>query len=438
MSGMTDEEFDNTIDLYTKANPALLIQPKTPEEETQERLNAFIAENEKPAFPQIRKIDITESVSPRKFIYNKHFIKGVVTGTSATGGTGKTSMHDVEVVGMGLGRDLLNAGAPLKAGAQKVLVLSLEDDESEYIRRHKAISSFYRLTDEDIKKARENIYPVFDDTGELKIAYEYDKKLIRNTAAIEYINRLIDEHSIDVLTIDPLISIHEADENANKEMQVVLSVLRSIARTKDVAVHYLHHNRKGGGTSADDMRGAVALKDGSRVLRMISKMTEQEATELSIPAEEAVYLIGTCNGKNNFAPLGIHKTWFRTNSVCLNNATDIYDTDYVAVVSSYKLPGLFDGISFEDCHRAWLTIKALPQEKMRANNQAADWLGNQIADDIGLDNEIDKVRIGNILNMWVKGGVIKRTKIEDKKKRKVPLYEFIKLPDTDDSIYTTF
>ena len=438
---LPDEKTDQIEADFRKANSGYQYQAPAlekqiiPEDITKEKLNAFIAYS---AFPQINKIDIPEPVAPRKFIYGKHFIKSFVTGTAATGGTGKTALVDTEIVSLALGRDLLKEGEPLKAGAQNVLLLSLEDDEDEYKRRHKAIAKFYRLSDEDIKQRHKNIFPIFDNAGDLKIVYEYDKKLIKNDEAIKYINQQIDIHDIDVVTIDPLISIHEADENTNKEMQLVLSVLRTIAREKDVAVHYLHHNRKGGGDSADDMRGAVALRDGSRVLRMISKMSEAEAKELSIKAEEAIYLIGVFNCKNNFEPLGISKTWYRTNSACLDNATDIYSADYVAVVSDYKLPGLFDGISMANCEKAWQTIKTLPQEKMRSDKRAANWMGKFIADDIELDAVEDKARLGNILSSWKRSGIINETTFQDNKKRDVPHYEFIKIPDIDDGDYDTF
>lgn len=61
MSRMSDEEFNHMMDSYTKENPTLLIQPKIPEQETQERLHAFIAAN---ADVQNEKTDV---LVPGKF-----------------------------------------------------------------------------------------------------------------------------------------------------------------------------------------------------------------------------------------------------------------------------------------------------------------------------------------------------------------------------------
>ena len=74
-------------------------------------------------------------IPPRKIVYRK-YIKGYVTGTTAGGGTGKTSVVDVEAVSMALGIDLLHPERKtIRYGPARVIMLSLEDDEMEYARQ---------------------------------------------------------------------------------------------------------------------------------------------------------------------------------------------------------------------------------------------------------------------------------------------------------------
>lgn len=386
-------------------------------------------------YPKPEKFDVKTEIQPRLFVYNYDFIKGFVTGTGGAGGSSKTSLLDVEVISMALGRDLMSSNKLLRAGAQKVLVLSLEDDKTEAARRRKAICDHYQLTDEDTKKIKENIFTLFDDNDKLKIVHEVEKKLIKNIDTFNYICNLIFDFKIDVVTIDPLISFHEAEENLNREMQTVLAALREIARTKNVAIHFLHHNRKGGGDSADDIRGAAALKDGARSLRILNKITKKEAKELNIPEDDQNRLVGISSGKSNFSALAFDKKWFKMVSVCLHNGTEHYAADNIGVAVPYKQPGIFDGISREQCYSAWKTIKDLPENKMRQSFQSPEWLGHHIDEDLGLDSNDDKQRIELILKSWEKSGVIRQIKIKDTAKGKeLPHYKFERMPDKDDDM----
>lgn len=59
----------------------------------------------------------------------------------------------------------------------------------------------------------------------------------------------------DVLIMDPLQKLHQADENANSEMQQVLDRLRTLITSQGRSLILVHHARKGG----DAIRGASAI-----------------------------------------------------------------------------------------------------------------------------------------------------------------------------------
>lgn len=377
---------------------------------------------------QVKSFKRKTNIPPRPFLYGKWYISGYLTGTAATGGTGKTTITDIEAVSMALGVDLFRSREPLKFGQMKVLILSMEDDEDEYQRRLEAIIRHYNLTDEEVNALEENIVRVFDSSGSIQITMNDGSTIVRNEVMIERLKGTIKEHNIKVMIVDPLISIHNASENANEQMQVVVSALRSIARDTNTAVHYLHHNRKGGGASADDMRGGVALKDGSRALRMLFKPDSKLLKPMNIPAEIKSYLIAETSGKTNFSAnhIGAY-TFYHTIGVNLKNATNQFSSDSIGVAALYTPPDLMDGISMSRCQEIWSAMKILSADSRRSSAQTDEWIGYWLMEwlDLNPDIEEDIARTKEILKVWVKNGMLKKETHDikyAKSTKQVPIY----------------
>ena len=60
-------------------------------------------------------VDI-RSLPPRRWLYGRHYQRGVVSATVAPGGTGKTSLVMVDAVAMATGRNLLGSSPRNAAG----------------------------------------------------------------------------------------------------------------------------------------------------------------------------------------------------------------------------------------------------------------------------------------------------------------------------------
>lgn len=386
-------------------------------ESATQSVNALLTDPDSPRFVNT---DIRNAPNPRRFIYERLYIRGSVTGTAATGGTGKTSIVDVETIGMAIGRNLLT-NETLRAGSLRVLVLSLEDPEDEYQRRANAVKRHYMLSDDDVALVDQNLFQLFDRHGDFKVVQQGVHGLVRNQAVFDAIAHFIERESIDVLVIDPLVSFHQADENSNIEMQMVLSVLRELADSGDIAVHYLHHNRKGGDSGADSMRGAVALRDGSRALRMLTRMTKDEAKELNIPADKSGYYISMTSGKSNFAPPANERRWVKMESVDLDNETDDYPADIIGVATAYKPPGLFDEFSMDTIRGVWQVIRKLPDNQRRADARSPDWIGYTIAAQLKIDlsddpDKANQKRIKKMIHAWQDSSVLLKGSFKDDKR----------------------
>ena len=55
----------------------------------------------------------------------------------------------------------------------------------------------------------------------------------------------IDDFNPDLLILDPLVELHDAQENDNTALRHVVAALRTIARLRNIAILLLHHTPKG-------------------------------------------------------------------------------------------------------------------------------------------------------------------------------------------------
>lgn len=373
-------------------------------------------------FPSRKSLCLYSPIPPRPFLFNRYYVKGFLTGTAASGGVGKTSLVDAEVVSMAIGRNLLEGGIDLKTGPLKIVIFSLEDDYDEARRRYQAIALEYMLNNDDKASMENNIDFRFGDEAAVKVVTKTSGALSVNNDAIEGICRAIQVAQADVVIVDPLVSIHSASESVTEELQLVAEVLRGIARRTSTAVHYLHHVRKGSTGHAEDMRGAVALKDASRALRMLTRLTKEEAQKLGLSEEEASCILTAQSGKHNFSTPTSTPAMYRTVPQHLNNATEDFDEDIVGVVRPYSKKSVFADFNYEQCNEARLLVKTLPQEKCRTSIQSPDWIGNSLAKVLELDTKKDKAKIKNMINQWVSAQFWKEIKIKGNNSKQMPVY----------------
>jgi AAA domain-containing protein len=205
----------------------------------------------------------------------------------------------------------------------------------------------------------------------------------------------------DVIILDPFVSVHQCPENDNSLIDAVVKRLARAAVTGGAkAIELVHHARKpaqGGHIEigAADARGASALGDGVRSLRMLNRMTESEALRAKV--ENARNYFRLDNGKSNYAAPSEGSQWFRHMPVLLPNGDD------VGIVVPWHFPGAFDGVTAAHMQQ----VRDLARSgQYRADPRSPDWIGGAVAEVLDLDTESDgnKKRIKIILKEMVRHG----------------------------------
>jgi AAA domain len=349
-----------------------------------------------------------KAIPPRQFLHAGHYIRGFLSATIAPGGLGKTSLQLVEAVGMVCGRDLLRGTT---APPLNVWYWNLEDPMDEIDRRIAAILLHYKIDDGSSESAGKWGRLFVNCEEPLVIArFARDETLV----AEPIVGRLMSEIvrlEIDALIVDPFVSSHQVPENDNGAIDTVAKTWSRIARTCNCAAELAHHIRKpASGSTAeitvDDARGAGALKDAGRSLRVLNVMSKEEAEAVSIKPVQRRSYFHVDDGKANMKPPAENIDWRKIVSVPLDNGKDGIDGDWVGVVTKWKMPGALDGFVASDLLRVQ---KRIDEGEWRESPRAENWVGNAVAEVLKLDVDEPAVRkrVSAMLKIWLGNGALK-------------------------------
>lgn len=349
-------------------------------------------------------------IPPRAWLYGRHFIRSFLSATVAPGAIGKSSLLLCEAVAMAAGRDLLGSTphAPLR-----VWYWNGEDPLSELERRIAAICLFHAI---DPSAIQGRLYVDSGRSTELIIASETPGGAIVHQALVDDLISEIKAKQIDVLIVDPFITSHSVRENDNGQIGLVAKTYARIADSTHCAVELVHHVRKSPGgveLTADDARGAGALVAAARSVRVLNVMTKAESDKVSI--EKRRQYFRTDNAKTNLAPPAAAK-WYHLASVSLANTSADYAADEVAVVEQWKWPDPFADLTVQDLRSVQ---KRIMGNLVRYDSQAADWVGNIVADELTINasDVAGKAKIKAIIEKWIENGMLRVVTKPDKRRR---------------------
>jgi hypothetical protein len=354
------------------------------------------------------------SIPPRQWVYGQHYVRGFVSATVAQGGIGKSSHAIVEALSIVIGRDLFGGGAEIRPG--RVWLFNGEDPRDEMDRRIAAAAIHYQIAREmiegrlflDLGREREIVLATASPRNATAVATPVVDKLIAT----------LRERQIDMMSVDPFITSHRVSENDNAAIDAVVKALAKIADKADAAIDLVHHVRKAtsgnGEVSADDARGASSLIAACRSVRVLSRMSKEDAAKTGV---ERMRHFSVEPAKQNLAPPSEARIWRALVAVGLGNGNNDYPEDKVAVVTAWHWPNAFDGITPSDLLAVQRRIAG--GSEWRADSRAQMWAGKAAAEVLGLNinDKAHRSRVSLMLKAWVENGALKEVRREDAQRK---------------------
>lgn len=321
---------------------------------------------------------------PRRWLIKSKVWRGKVTVISGPGGVGKSSYVAGMAIDAAMGRPTV-----LKDDVHEQLTVLLwngEDDREETARKVHALLKVHEIDPEELGD-RLHIHDSrsmrLDALHYLTTVEEPSKEV---QASIDKLQAQLDAIAPDLIIVDPLVSLHGADENSNSAMESVMDVLRGeLAGECEAAVVVAHHTKKlptdlDKLDPADMARGASAINAAARAHYMLRTLTEQEAARQQIPPASRRAYVTVLDAKNNLSRLKESDNTFHLHGVYLDNGDEDYpEGDNVGAIVAYKPPE-----TRSDHEMAMAVVLAMAAERgeearwWAKATQNAGWVGNYI------------------------------------------------------------
>jgi len=355
-----------------------------------------------------------QSLQPREWLFGHWLLRGEVTAIFAPGGTGKSTICTALALSLASGRPLLDK--TLHRGAQAVWIFNLEDGPEELERQLAASCAFHRIGRDDCGDR------LFVDSGlvqPLCTASEDHNGLEIDEDVFSQLAGTIRDRGIGLVVVDPFVSSHAVNESSNEAINALSKRWKRLTHETGCSVILVHHTRKLGGreVTAEDGRGAVALRDAARIVLTLNSMTQTEAEDLGITDPQLRRsLVRIDIGKANRAPADA-ATWIKLESQSLENGNASEPPDLVGVAALWEKPDAFDGLSTWHLYQVQ---QALSDGNWRESVQARDWVGHLVAEVTGLDANKDKGRLKSIIRAWLHSGALEVERRADAKGNERP------------------
>jgi hypothetical protein len=348
--------------------------------------------------------DVAAPPRPRAWLLGTVFCRTFLSSLIAEGGTGKTAVRYAQYLSVTTGRPLTGEHVFQRC---RVLIVSLEDDAEELDRRIFAARLHYGISAEGVKGWLFLSAPGAA-VGKLMQMDRSGRKAALGPLS-KHLEEAIERYKPDLVAIDPYIKAHGLPESDNALMDMVAQLLADLAHKYDIAVDFVHHQRKGSVEpgNADRGRGASATKDAARLVYTLTTMSLDEAKAFDIPGERRRSFVRMDSAKVNIAPPMAKAKWFRLVGVPLDNGTDLYPNgDEVQTVEPWSPPETWEGLDIATLNRILDTIAAgLPGGERYSDDNAAKtravWKAAQQH-----ASEKTEAQCREMIRQWIKNGVL--------------------------------
>lgn len=348
----------------------------------------------------------------RPWLYGRWFLRGTVACVVAPGGAGKSTMLAGTALALVVGQPIL--GKHVWGGPKRVWLWNLEDDLDEMARSIQAAALHHGIDPGDIEGSL-FVDSAMEGAG-LCTATEEAGQFRLLSPVFDALTAELLRRGIDVLVVDPFVSSHEVDENANSKIDKIAKAWGRVAKAANCCIVLVHHTSKAGAgeVTALSSRGAVALINAARSTLVINRMSVDEAGRLGIPDQDRRRYISVSDDKHNRAPAE-KADWYQLASIDLGNGDDGAPGDNMAVATPWKLPDPFDNVTV---HHLVMVQNAISAGEWREDAQALAWAGKAVADVLGLnvENRADKARIKSLLRQWISNRALVIVERDDAKR----------------------
>lgn len=354
-----------------------------------------------------------DSIPPRPWVIPGVLLSGYTHMLVAPGGSGKSLFTLQLAICLAEGAAW---GEWLPRGRHKTLLINVEDDLDEQRRR---LTAARRVMEPDMIKIAGMIHLAADPESIIIAKSDPASKSVVATPVVDALRRYIIDNEIGVLVVDPFAETFQGDENSNSEVKWAMRIWRDqIAKPTGCAVYLVHHTTKGaanGAGDADVVRGAGSIVNNTRISATLMPMTEAEAENAGINAQDRHKFVRYDDAKVNQSLKSGRARWFEKVSVQLNNGTEDTPADEVGALRPWRVPTPFDGLTENHLLRVQ---KSVSEGQWREHQQATDWVGHAVAKALMLDanDPKDRKRITLLVREWVKNDVLRVVEGEDAKR----------------------
>jgi hypothetical protein len=272
---------------------------------------------------------------PRGWLLGNTFCRKYTSSLFGDGGVGKTAVRYAQYLSLVTGRPLTGEHIFQRS---RVLIISLEDDDSELRRRVLAARLHHQI---DLEELRGWLFLSAPGAAVGKLmTIDQKGRGIRGQLA-ETIERVVVARKIDLVAIDPFVKAHSVDENHNSLIDGVVQILTDLQTKHNIAVDAPHHTAKGQPEpgNAGRGRGASSMTNAMRLVYTLTPMSTEEAKGFKIEERVRREYVRVDSAKVNITRhLGAAR-WFHLVGVRLGNESDMYPNgDEVQTVEPWAPP----------------------------------------------------------------------------------------------------
>jgi RecA-family ATPase len=247
---------------------------------------------------------LREEPPEREWIIDNILPLGVTGTLSAAGGTGKSWAMVMLALSMAMEIDFWGLGTPRPGG---VLILSAEDDRSEFHRRlHIALRHILETTGQNAHGVSDRIAFADRVGGKNLLTAIEDGQITRTDLADRIVATAEQVPDCRLIIADPLSRFRGGSANGEEEATRFVEALEYLRKETGCTVLVPSHTGKESGRMRDGsqhaVRGSSALVDGMRWVGTLMHMSEEEANQRGIGREECRKWVRLEIPKNNYAP----------------------------------------------------------------------------------------------------------------------------------------